>query len=64
MILNVYFIYLFLDTDTPLLQHQESKDSSRPGYNSGRQNSGRKVDLSNSDDVPILEQKSSKFQKF
>ncbi len=44
-----------------MLQHQESKESSRGGFSNNtnsRQNSGRKVDLSNADDVPILEQRS------
>jgi hypothetical protein len=56
----------FVDIDTPLLQHQESRGDSRGG---GRGNgrgesantrigSGIKVDLSNADDTPILEQRS------
>ena len=56
----------FIDIDTPLLQHQESRGDSRGG---GRGNSrgdsantrigsGIKVDLSNADDTPILEHRS------
>jgi hypothetical protein len=49
--------------DTPLIQHQESRDgpiktpSSRGNLNS-RGGSGRRVDLTNADDGPILEQRS------
>ena len=55
--MKIIHLNIFLDGDTPLIQHQESKE----GINrlNSRGGSGRKVDLSNADDEPILETKSN-----
>ena len=63
-------MFICLDQDVPLLQHQESKESvtrvsnSRGGSGrggSGRGGSGRKVDL-NTDDTTILENRDDEIQ--
>lgn len=61
MLFNSWFNNLFYcckDTDTPLIQHAEGKEG-LTRQTSSRGGSGRKLDLSNIEEGPVIERRST-----